>query len=139
MILLKVYRLDFTSPLYRTLNANYEDRKNAIINSVHDASAFVTDQVRERINQVLYQTETTNRPMAQQWVDLSSVNNRVETHHHSRHALDHSDCAICFDPFNESERANVDYCWVCGNNVHKVDSVLMIIKQVCLMLPYSNA
>lgn len=66
MILLKVYRLDFTSPLYRTLNANYEDRKNAIINSVHDASAFVTDQVRERINQVLYQTETTNRPMAQQ-------------------------------------------------------------------------
>ncbi|KAI8881741.1 hypothetical protein K501DRAFT_300395 [Backusella circina FSU 941] len=100
MLLLKVYRLDFTSPLYRSLSSTSEQRKDAIMKSTHDPSAFVSDAVRQRINQVLYQSSTASRPIAQQ------------------HPLDHSDCAICFDPFIESERTNVEFCWVCGNNVH---------------------
>lgn len=36
--------------------------------------------------------------------------------------MDTSDCPICFEEFEEANIDAIDFCKVCGNNVHKVSN-----------------
>ncbi|CEG65615.1 hypothetical protein RMATCC62417_02364 [Rhizopus microsporus] len=103
MILLKVYRLPYDNPLYQSLHTKKEERIHArsFCRQV-DPSVLVPEDIRERIMKTMY-----------------GVSQNGSTPEAKRRPLDTSDCPICFEEFEEDKIDQIDFCKVCGNNIHK--------------------
>ncbi|KAI8885803.1 hypothetical protein K501DRAFT_68179 [Backusella circina FSU 941] len=103
-VLLKVYRLHFSSNLFKSLNTSAADRKAAMENnmSMIDPSVLVSREAREKILNVM-----TNK---------SKYNNNEKA---EQRPLDTSDCPVCFETFEPENINFIAFCFICGNNIHK--------------------
>ncbi|KAI9281603.1 hypothetical protein BY458DRAFT_499080 [Sporodiniella umbellata] len=102
MVLLRVYRLPYQSAMFQKLSTKKEDRLNArSLCQPVDPSILVPDETKERILKIMrgdtpeFSTQTERRPLAT------------------------SDCPVCFEPFEQAEIDTIDYCQLCGNNIHQ--------------------
>ncbi|RCH77563.1 hypothetical protein CU098_002224, partial [Rhizopus stolonifer] len=104
MVLLKVYRLPCDSPLFKSLSTDSAERLHArrFCQQV-DPSVLVPPEARERIMKLMYGEAQT----------LS------DTGEAERRPLDTSDCPVCFEEFEQENINDIDYCKICGNNIHK--------------------
>ncbi|KAK4519506.1 Elongation of fatty acids protein 2 [Mucor velutinosus] len=104
MVLLKVYRLGLDSPMFQSLRTSNEDRLRARSGGRNvDHSVLVPTAIREKILKL-----TTGHSEAH---STEQVN--------ERRPLDTSDCPICFEEFEQAKINLIDYCKVCGNNIHQ--------------------
>lgn len=104
MVLLKVYRLGFDNPMFQKLTTTREERIRARSSGrVVDPSVLVPTIIRERILKLSHGEQE-----------------QVESHPQiERRSLDTSDCPICFEEFEQAKIDSIDYCKVCGNNIHQ--------------------
>ncbi|GAN09618.1 RING finger domain protein, partial [Mucor ambiguus] len=104
MVLLKVYRLGLNSPMFQSLRTSSADRLLARNNGRNvDRSVLVPTSIREKILKL-----TVESPEAQLSEQVAE-----------RRPLDTSDCPICFEEFEQVKINLIDYCKVCGNNIHQ--------------------
>lgn len=104
MVLLKVYRLPFNSPLFLKLSTQKEERIMArSTGNVVDPSILVPLEVRNKILSLTYEGHPDVDPQEQA----------------QRRPLETSDCPICFEEFEQEKIATIDFCMVCGNNIHQ--------------------
>ncbi|KAI8327790.1 hypothetical protein BC941DRAFT_446312 [Chlamydoabsidia padenii] len=99
MILLKMFHLQPSSPIFATLHPAQNVLKDIFSTCIPDPAALVPEELKNLIDKKLHgepvQVKTQRRP------------------------LDSSDCPVCCDEFNEAAIANILFCLVCGNNIHK--------------------
>lgn len=104
MVLLKVYRLPYDSPLFRKLSTRKEERIMArSTGHVVDPSVLVPLHIRNKILSLTHDGYPEAEPQEQP----------------QRRPLDTSDCPICFEEFEQDKIVTIDFCKVCGNNVHQ--------------------
>lgn len=104
MVLLKVYRLRWDSPMFRSLYTSTEERLLARSSGRNvDRSVLVPTSIREKILKLT--TEGSEAQSSEQAAE--------------RRPLDTSDCPICFEEFEQAKINLIDYCKVCGNNIHQ--------------------
>ncbi|KAI8646317.1 hypothetical protein BD408DRAFT_410553 [Parasitella parasitica] len=104
MVLLKVYRLCLDSPMFQKLSTSRDERMRAKSSSrIVDPSVLVPAKIREKILRLSRDGQEQEESEAQ-----------IE-----RRSLDTSDCPICFEEFEQAKIDSIDYCKVCGNNIHQ--------------------
>ncbi|KAI8969716.1 hypothetical protein BDB01DRAFT_816447 [Pilobolus umbonatus] len=103
MILLKVYHLPFEHPWYKSLKSSMDQRSEALVcyAKTVDPSVLVPADIREKILSICNGQSSSSAANAQ------------------RRPLDTSDCPICFEEFEEPAEPTIEFCKVCGNNIHK--------------------
>lgn len=102
MVLLKVYRLGVDSNMLQSLYTSPDERLRARSSGrLVDRSVLVPTSIREKILKLT--TESPEAPSEQA----------------ERRPLDTSDCPICFEEFEQAKINLIDYCKVCGNNIHQ--------------------
>ncbi|KAI9469103.1 MAG: hypothetical protein EXX96DRAFT_590459 [Benjaminiella poitrasii] len=105
MILLKVYRLAYDSPLFHSLKTTKEERLTAKNSQVLvDPSILVPLDIRQKI------LSLTNK---------NQPNSIIDEKNTVRRPLDTSDCPICFEVFEEADINEIVFCQICGNNIHE--------------------
>ncbi|KAI8347640.1 hypothetical protein BD560DRAFT_410884 [Blakeslea trispora] len=102
MVLIKVYRLPLDDPMLKSLTTSRAQRL-AIMQSeaTADPSVFVPEEIQKKVMNIMYHQDTSSDSQAQ------------------RRPLDNNDCPICFEAFEENNIDGIDFCRVCGNNIHK--------------------
>lgn len=64
----------------------------------------------------------------------------ILTHLFFSRPLDTSDCPICFEEFEEDKVDQIDFCKMCGNNIHKVYNQNNVLHNSYIyVLIYRNA
>ncbi|CEP17783.1 hypothetical protein [Parasitella parasitica] len=104
MVLLKVYRLCVDSPMFQRLTTSRDERMLARSNGrIVDPSVLVPAKIRDKILKLTHEGQEQEEP-----------DTKME-----RRSLDTSDCPICFEEFDQAKINLIDYCKVCGNNIHQ--------------------
>ncbi|KAI8352452.1 hypothetical protein EDC96DRAFT_517986 [Choanephora cucurbitarum] len=102
MVLMKVYRLPLSDPMFQSLKTSREQRIDARqTGNIADPSVLVPEDIRKKIMTIFYHQDES----------LDTQTNR--------RPLDNNDCPICFEAFEEDKIDTIDFCRVCGNNIHK--------------------
>ncbi|CAO3633924.1 unnamed protein product [Mucor hiemalis] len=111
MVLFKVYRLPCSHSMFKSLTTNREQRLEArSLGRVVDPSVLVPPEIRQKIMSIAYKNHPDAAPAAEEQAT-------------QRRSLNTSDCPICFEEFEEASIDQIDFCKVCGNNVHKVSNI----------------
>ncbi|CAO3588073.1 unnamed protein product [Absidia cylindrospora] len=100
MILLKMFRLHPSSPVFTTMNPSMNTLRDIFSSCVPDPGSFIPQELKDTIDKKIKgepaqsDTKTARRP------------------------IDTSDCPVCCNEFDEKEIQNILFCRVCGNNIH---------------------
>ncbi|EPB82273.1 hypothetical protein HMPREF1544_10994 [Mucor circinelloides 1006PhL] len=102
MVLLKVYRLGVDSNMLQSLYTSPDERLRARSSGrLVDRSVLIPTSIREKI------------------LKLTNESPEAPSEQAERRPLDTSDCPICFEEFEQAKINSIDYCKVCGNNIHQ--------------------
>ncbi|CAO3588061.1 unnamed protein product [Absidia cylindrospora] len=101
MILLKLFHLPPSSPIFHTLRPSQSVLRDIFSSCIPDPTALIPEELKALIDKKLHgETEKTD----------------IKT---QRRSLDSSDCPVCCDSFEEQAIIDILFCLVCGNNIHK--------------------
>ncbi|ORZ21364.1 hypothetical protein BCR42DRAFT_407403 [Absidia repens] len=99
-ILLKVFRLHPSSPIFTTLYPSLNTLHEIFSSRVPDPASFIPQELKAIIDRNIKSgpaqsgTKTARRP------------------------IDTSDCPVCCDEFDDTKIQDILFCRVCGNNIH---------------------
>ncbi|SAL99288.1 hypothetical protein [Absidia glauca] len=102
VILLKMFHLHPSSPIFRTIKPSQNVLRDIFSTCIPDPTALVPEALKALIDKKMH-----GEP----------VNVEIKT---ERRPLDSSDCPVCCDEFDEAKVDGIVFCIVCGNNIHKI-------------------
>ncbi|KAI8097615.1 uncharacterized protein BX664DRAFT_258347, partial [Halteromyces radiatus] len=101
MILLKMFSLPATSPIFQTMTPSHDVLRQIFSTCAPDPSTLIPEELKIMIDKKL-----NGEP-------------NVLIFYLIRRSLDSSDCPVCCDEFKEEAILDILFCRVCGNNIHK--------------------